>query len=130
INDLLDFSRVGSEMEFVAVDLNAVLAEILEDQQIEINNIGASVQVGPMPTILAHRTDLKQVFQNLITNGLKYRRPGIAPNVTIQATDEGNQYQFSISDNGIGIEPQYFDRVFQIFQRLHGRNEYPGTGIG
>ncbi|GAB2537686.1 hypothetical protein GCM10027085_30380 [Spirosoma aerophilum] len=130
INDLLDFSRVGSELQFVDVDLNTVLSEILEDQQMEIKSTGALVQVGPMPTLLAHRTDLKQVFQNLITNGLKYRRPGVAPSISIQAKDQGSQYQFSVSDNGIGIENQYYDRVFQIFQRLHGRNEYPGTGIG
>ncbi len=130
INDLLDFSRVGTELEFVQIDLNTVLAEIQEEQQADIRNTGAQIDIGPMPTLLAHRTDLKQVFQNLITNGLKYRRPGISPSVTVRATDEGSQYLFSVSDNGIGIEKQYFERVFQIFQRLHGRNEYAGTGIG
>jgi chemotaxis family two-component system sensor kinase Cph1 len=130
INDLLDFSRVGTELEFVEVDLNSTLAEILEEQQAEIRATGAIVKVESLPTLVAHRTDLKQVFQNLLTNGLKYHRPGVAPTVTIRAIDEGNQYLFSVNDNGIGIEPQYFDQVFQIFQRLHGRNSYSGTGIG
>lgn len=130
INDLLEFSRVGTAIEFRPVDLNGVVNEILEEQQEEIQSLNATVDVGPLPTLTAHRTDLKQVFQNLITNGLKYHRAGVPPHITIRATDDGNQYQFSVSDNGIGIEPKYFERIFQIFQRLHGRNEYPGTGIG
>lgn len=130
INDLLEFSRVGTQLEFVRIDLNTVLAEIQEEQEADSRNTDAQIDIGPMPTLLAHRTDLKQVFQNLISNGLKYRRPGVTPRVTVRATDEGNEYMFSINDNGIGIDKQYFDRVFQIFQRLHGRNEYAGTGIG
>ncbi|WP_461146463.1 sensor histidine kinase [Spirosoma pulveris] len=130
INDLLDFSRVGTDIDFENVDLNEVMAEILEEQQTDILSTGATFDIGPLPTIRAHRTDLKQVFQNLVTNGLKYRRPDAVPSIKIRAMDEGNQYRFTVSDNGIGIDANYFDRVFQIFQRLHGRNEYPGTGIG
>lgn len=130
INDLLDFSRVGTEIDFDQVDLNEVLAEILEDQQTDIRSTGATIDIGPLPTIRAHRTDLKQVFQNLLTNGLKYRRADVPPDIRIRAVDEGNQFRFTVRDNGIGIDAKYYDRVFQIFQRLHGRNEYPGTGIG
>ncbi|MVM37588.1 two-component sensor histidine kinase [Spirosoma sp. HMF3257] len=130
INDLLDFSRVGNEVAFTPVDLNQLVAEILEEQQAEIRASDATIDVGPLPTMMAHYTDFKQVFQNLISNGLKYRRSTVAPHIQIRAIDEVNQFCFSITDNGIGIERQYFERVFQIFQRLHGRNEFSGTGIG
>ncbi len=130
INDLLDFSRVGTNVEFKPIDLNELVAEIVDEQQSDIQATNASIDVAPLPTLRAHRTDLKQVFQNLITNGLKYRRADVPPQLTIRVADEGNHYRFSVADNGIGVEPDYYDRVFQIFQRLHGRNEYPGTGIG
>ncbi|QDK79518.1 two-component sensor histidine kinase [Spirosoma sp. KCTC 42546] len=130
ISDLLDFSRVGSEVAFTRVDLNNLVAEVIEEQQAEIRASGATVDVGPLPTMTAHYTDFKQVFQNLISNGLKYRKSGVAPHIVIQAVDEKEQFCFSVRDNGIGIERQYFERVFQIFQRLHGRNEFSGTGIG
>ena len=130
INDLLDFSRVGSDVALRQVDLRELVDEILEEQQAEIQATGAVVDLGSLPTIMGHRTDLKQLFQNLISNALKYRRPTVAPRVSIQVTDEGHQYRFAIRDNGIGIDRQYFERVFQIFQRLHGRNQYSGTGIG
>ncbi|MVM30063.1 two-component sensor histidine kinase [Spirosoma sp. HMF4905] len=130
INDLLDFSRVGNEVAFTQVNLNELVTEILEEQQAEIRASGALIDVSPLPTMTAHYTDFKQVFQNLISNGLKYRKPLEPPHLVIQAVDEGDQFCFSIRDNGIGIERQYFERVFQIFQRLHGRNEFSGTGIG
>ena len=130
INDLLDFSRVGSNVALRQVDLRELVDEILEEQQAEIQSTGAVVDLGALPTIMGHRTDLKQLFQNLISNALKYRRPNVAPRISIQVTDEGHHYRFAIRDNGIGIDRQYFERVFQIFQRLHGRNQYSGTGIG
>lgn len=130
INDLLDFSKAGSSTEFTAVDLNALVAEILDEQHDEIRAAGATVDVGALPTLTAHRTDLKQLFQNLISNGIKYRKPNAAPLLRIGAEERGDAFEFAVRDNGIGIEPQYFDRIFQVFQRLHGRGEYPGTGIG
>lgn len=130
INDLLDLSRVGNTTEYEPVDLNSLIHEILDEQQTDIQATGAVITVDPLPTLTAHHTDLKQLFQNLITNGLKYRRPDVTPRLQIQVQDQGDQYEFSISDNGIGIAPQHYDRVFQVFQRLHNRNEYPGTGIG
>ena len=130
IDDLLTFSHVGTNVAFTQVDLNQVVAEILEEQQVEIRASQATVTVAPLPTLTAHYTDLKQVFQNLISNSLKYRKSDTAPHVVIQAIDQPNQFCFAIKDNGIGIDPQYFDRVIQIFQRLHGRHDYSGTGIG
>lgn len=130
IDDLLNFSRVGTEVAFTEVDLNQVLAEVVEEQQEEIRASGAKLDIGKLPTLTAHYTDLKQVFQNLITNGLKYRKSTVAPHIIVRSIDEPDQFCFAVRDNGIGIERQYFDRIFQIFQRLHGRNEYSGTGIG
>ncbi|ARK11892.1 ATP-binding protein [Fibrella sp. ES10-3-2-2] len=130
INDLLEFSRVGSEVALTPLDLNDLVAEIMVELQSDMQAVSATTEISPLPTIMGHRTDIKQVFQNLISNSIKYRRQGVAPKLSIRAVDDRTKYQFSISDNGIGIEPQYFDRVFQLFQRLHGRNQYSGTGIG
>jgi signal transduction histidine kinase len=130
INDLLDLSKVGSSTDFTDVNLNGLVDEILLEQHDEVEAAGASVDVGPLPTLHAHRTDLKQLFQNLISNAIKYHKPGVAPRLTIRASDGGGEYRFTIADNGIGIEPTYHKRIFEVFQRLHGRGEYPGTGIG
>nr|WP_293837419.1 ATP-binding protein [uncultured Arsenicibacter sp.] len=130
INDLLEFSRIGNTADFVPVDLNKLLDEIKEEQQEDIRDAGATVTIGALPTIEAHRTDLKQLFLNLVSNSIKYRRAGVAPVVSVQSDDLGDAWQIRISDNGIGIDARYYDRIFQLFQRLHGRNEFPGTGIG
>lgn len=130
INDLLEFSRIGNTADFVPVDLNKLLDEIKEEQQEDIRDAGATVTIGVLPTIEAHRTDLKQLFLNLVSNSIKYRRAGVAPVVSVQSDDLGDVWQIRISDNGIGIDARYYDRIFQLFQRLHGRNEFPGTGIG
>ncbi|WP_229374285.1 sensor histidine kinase [Fibrella rubiginis] len=130
ISDLLEFSRLGNDVALSPLDLNDIVAEIMLEQQAEIQATQATTDVGPLPTVMGHRTDVKQVFQNLISNSLKYRHPDVPPKLVIRATEEKDQYRFSVSDNGIGIEPQYSERVFQLFQRLHGRNQYSGTGIG
>ncbi len=83
-----------------------------------------------MPQVLADPHQLDQLLQNLIANGLKYRRGGTEPQVQVSAEQEGSGWRFAVQDNGIGIEPQYFERIFEIFQRLHGRETYQGTGIG
>lgn len=130
INDLLAFSHVGSSVEFAEVNLQDLVAEILEEQQLEVAAAQATIQVGPLPTLEAGRTELKQLFQNLITNGLKYRRADVPVQLQVNATELPNSYQFSVADNGIGIDPKHHQRVFMLFQRLHGRATYPGTGIG
>lgn len=130
ISDLLNFSQVGNDPVYVAVDLNQLIREIIEEYQADIEATNAHIRVGPLPTLMAHRTDLRQLFQNLISNSLKYRRPNVAPDISIQAIDKDEQIQFEICDNGIGIESEHYGRVFQLFQRLHGRTEYAGTGIG
>lgn len=130
INDLLTFSRVGNRTDLKPVNLNQSMAEIIDEHQSDIQASGAQIEVGPLPTMVVHPTDIYQIFQNLVSNSLKYRRADVAPHLHIRSTDKGNHHLFAFSDNGIGIDQQHYERVFQIFQRLHGRNQYTGTGIG
>lgn len=130
INDLLEFSRVGSSNDFETFSLKLLIEEIREEMANDIRESGAVIDVGELPKITAHRTDFKRLFQNLISNAIKYRRPDIAPHIRIGSEERTNDHRFSVSDNGIGIESFHFNKLFQIFQRLHGRTQYPGTGIG
>ncbi|GAA0244070.1 CHASE3 domain-containing protein [Actinomadura nitritigenes] len=131
INDLLGFSRVGrmSRPED-AIDLNEVAAQALDNLGSLIEETDARVEVADLPVVPGERTQLTQLFQNLVGNALKFRRPGVAPRVAIGVRREGDEWQFTCADNGIGVEPRYADRIFLIFQRLHPRDEYTGTGIG
>ena len=133
INDLLALSRVGTQAKpSEPVDTDAVLQRVVSDLRQAIEAAGAEVvSAQPLPTVLADGTQIGQLFQNLVGNALKFR--GQEPtrvDITASPVDGGRFWQFSFKDNGIGIEPQYFDRIFVIFQRLHGKEQYPGTGIG
>ncbi len=131
INDLLAYSRVGRGVEpFGPTDCNAALDRAVANLSAAIRESGAAITHDPLPTLLADSRQLPQLFQNLIGNGIKFcvgRRPEI--HVGAQQQQDGG-WLFSVRDNGIGIEPQYRERIFTIFQRLHTRTEYPGTGIG
>ena len=131
ILDLLDLSKVGRTNEIVeAIDLNHVIVEIENRFNQVIKDKEAQIHVSKMPVIQSYKVLLEQLFQNLIGNALKYQKDGVKPIIKIDYTEELTHHKFSISDNGIGIESQYFDKIFVIFQRLHGRNQYNGTGIG
>ncbi len=152
INDLLTFSRViSSSQPLVPVDLGAVTAEVLVDLEHRIEQTSAQVQVGKLPTVQADPTQMRQLLQNLIGNALKFQTPGAAPSIKIDAQlitrDQLSEDavlpnpsptaraddQFcvlTVQDNGIGFEEQYLTKVFTVFQRLHGRSEYEGTGVG
>ncbi len=131
INDLLAFSRVTTKGKDLApVDCNALLARVQRDLEMAITESGARLSVGELPTVMADAGQLGQVFQNLIANAIKFRTPGQAPEIAVAAEEQDGAWLFSVRDKGIGIEPQHFTRVFQLFQRLHTREEYPGTGIG
>ena len=95
-----------------------------------IKEAGAVVTKDDLPMVMGDETQLSQLFQNLIDNAIKFRRAEETPRVHISAQRKGNDWEFSVQDNGIGIDPQYFDRIFIIFQRLHSREAYEGTGIG
>jgi len=92
--------------------------------------IGAVITHDPLPILVADRTQLAQLFQNLVSNAIKFRRQDHAPRIHVSAAREARGWRMSVRDNGIGIEPQFFDRIFIVFQRLHTRDEYAGTGIG
>jgi len=131
INDLLEFSRVTTKgKEFVPVDCNALVARVQSDLEFAIKESGATLNVADLPTVMADAGQLGQVFQNLIGNALKYRAPEQTPEIGVAAEQRDTEWLFSVSDTGIGIDPQHFERVFQLFQRLHTREEYSGTGIG
>lgn len=131
INDLLGFSRVGRiGTEVTDVDMAALLARVTEDLGEVVAETGAEVTAGDLPTVRGEEPLLAQLLTNLVGNALKFRRPGVAPRVHVEAERDGGFWQFSCRDNGIGIDPQYADRVFVIFQRLHAKDVYEGTGIG
>jgi PAS domain S-box-containing protein len=136
INDLLTFSRVIRSMEpCIAVDLGQVVRDVLNDLEVRIEKSGASVEIGSMVKLEADPMQMRQLFQNLVGNALKFQPPGNKPVVKIScrvmAAASGTELcEISVSDNGIGFEEKYAERIFAVFQRLHGRTEYEGTGVG
>lgn len=132
ISDLLTFSRVTTTAQpFKKTDLNRIAAEVVSDLEPRISETGASVVVGELPAIEADPTQMQQVLQNLITNALKFQKPGTTPEVSISSENlSDNRCRITVRDNGIGFDEKYLDRIFTMFQRLHGRSEYEGTGVG
>jgi PAS domain S-box-containing protein len=130
INDLLAYSRVGrAPQEVDPVYFKDALWEALNNLETSIRESHAEITNDAMPTLPANYAQIVQLFQNLIGNAIKFRRDQ-PPQIHVAATQNGNEWVFSVADNGIGIDPQYADRIFVVFQRLHTREEYPGTGIG
>ena len=130
INDLLAYSRVTSQgNEFERVDCNGLLEEVLSNLRVAVEESRAEVTHDPLPTVMADGRQLGQLFQNLIGNAIKFRGEE-PPEVHVSAERRTGEWLFSVRDNGIGVDPQYAERIFVIFQRLHNREEYPGTGIG
>lgn len=133
INDLLTFSRVGRlNAAYADVDMNVALDTALENLSTAVEEADATIVVdrGSLPTIHGDPTLLSMVWQNLIGNAVKFRRPDIAPRIVIECEPRHDQWLFTVSDNGIGIDEEFVDKVFVIFQRLHVRDAYSGTGIG
>jgi len=130
ISDLLDYSRVGTQGKpFAPTNLEAVLDKALVNLQAAIDESGAVVTRDPLPTVEADQLQWIRLLQNLISNAIKYRGQR-RPEIHVSARQEAGRWVFSVRDNGIGIEPQYWEKIFAIFQRLHSRQKYPGTGIG
>jgi len=130
INDLLDFSRVERKgRPFAETNMENVLHAALANLQVAAAESGAQITHDPLPSVMADSGQLTLVLQNLIGNAIKFRGEQ-PPQIHISAERTEHGWQFTVQDNGIGIDPQYFDRVFLIFQRLHTRRKYPGTGIG
>jgi signal transduction histidine kinase len=146
VDDLLTYSHVSeSPRQFETINMNEKLRRVMEDLEMTIEEKGAKITVDVLPTIHAHRRQIQQLFQNLISNSLKYSKPSVTPEIHIsckevagaeigeQAIEEDRNkkfFLFTVTDNGIGFEQQYAERIFQMFQRLHGKHEYSGTGVG
>jgi signal transduction histidine kinase len=131
IDGLLTYSRVGQlESAMRPVDCNLIMNSVMAALGPAIEDAGATVHIGPLPIVTAEANQLGQVLQNLITNALKFMRPGAAPIVSVQADRVESEWCFSVTDNGIGIAQEHRDRIFGMFKRLHSREQYPGTGIG
>lgn len=131
IQDLLVYAKVGAaEQPYERIDCNQLVQEILAEMAPYIGEIHSQVAAQPLPTVEGNPSQLRQLFQNILSNALKYRKPEQTPQVTLSATFTAETWQITVQDNGIGIEPKYFDKIFQIFERLHSKGEFPGTGIG
>lgn len=141
IDDLLEYSRVTTKAQpFAPVNLTEIVQEVADDLEARLHQTGGRVEFGELPVVQASPLQMRQLFQNLISNALKFRRPDEPPLVRISVANpaegrvggngHGLQCQIVIEDNGIGFEPQYGERIFELFQRLHGREDYEGTGIG
>ncbi|MFC6663263.1 sensor histidine kinase [Deinococcus multiflagellatus] len=131
IDDLLVFSRLNVVREDpTPLDLAAPLQDALDSLHGAIEHSGAQVSWGALPQVLGVRSELAQLFQNLLGNAIKFRRPDAAPRIEIQVQPAEGQWQIQVRDNGIGFDPHYAERIFQMFQRLHGRDQYEGTGMG
>jgi signal transduction histidine kinase len=130
IDDLLAYSRAGHQpSELLPIDLDVIANEVLADSAALINETEAAVTVGPLPTVPGDATQLRQLLQNLVTNAIKFRRPGTTPEVSITATSAGEHWVIEVADNGIGIDAKHREEIFAMFSRLH-HGDRPGSGIG
>ncbi len=130
IDDLLSYSRVGTKAKpLQATDCDAVMKTALQSLRLAIEESGAQIQCTALPMVMGDAAQLAQLFQNLLANAIKFRGAQ-APRIAVRAEAEGEFWRFEVQDNGIGIAPEYFARIFVMFQRLHNRSKYPGTGIG
>jgi PAS domain S-box-containing protein len=137
LDSLLNYSRITTKAQpFEAVPLNSILADVLEDMSLAISDAQAKIEVGALPVVLGDRNQLRQLFQNLISNSLKYHREDVRSHVHIHArndsapNDDKSLCCIAVSDNGIGFDNRYNELIFDVFKRLHGRDKYQGTGMG
>lgn len=130
VTGLLDYSRIGRKVELSLVDCQSIVNQVIQDFSLVIEESGVRFTIDKLPTIPGYQTELRMVFQNLISNAIKFRNVDKDLKISVSASKKLDHWLFTVEDNGIGIEEQYKDRIFLIFQRLHTRNKYEGTGIG
>ncbi len=130
VRSLLDYGRIGLNPKLESVDCNQLVASVLDDLQAAVKNAGVEVKVNSLPVIEAYPIELRSLFQNLISNAIKYRRKSVESYVIVNAERKETEWVFLVEDNGIGIDKKYFDKIFAIFYRLHRSEEFDGVGIG
>ncbi len=130
VKGLLEYSLIGHQRRLTTVDCKAIVTEIQAEIAAHITESKATIEIGELPQLYGYETELRLLFQNLITNAIKFQKKDTAPLVKISAQQENGHWKFSFTDNGIGIEDQYTEMIFTLFQRLHLKSEYEGTGIG
>ena len=130
INHLLDFSRIGRNVTFTSLNTDKLLKEVIEEMEGTITDSKGKITYPLLPVINANAIEIKQLFQNLISNGLKFRKKDESPVVDISVEEYPNEWLFAFKDNGIGMDEKNHEKIFIIFQRLHSVSQYPGTGIG
>ncbi len=130
IKDILDYSTIGNDKIKEAIDCNILLNDILNDMALSISESKSVVRLEKLPTVHGYYSGMKSLFQNLISNAIKFRKKDSHPTISITAQAHGTDWHFVVRDDGIGIEKKYYDKLFVIFQRLHNKDEYSGTGIG
>lgn len=130
ITALLEYSRIGRKSTLSKIDCNEMIHELLDDMKASVKSSGATIVIGNLPQITAYPVELRIVFQNLLSNALKYRKKEVAPVVNISSVTDQKYWTFTVEDNGIGLDMKYSDKIFIIFQRLHNNKTYKGTGIG
>lgn len=140
IADLLAYSRLSTKAQkYARVDLRKIVGEVTEDLEVRLEESNGTIEIGDLPELDADPLQMRQLFQNLLGNGLKFRRPEVPPHIHISSRSMGEgspgasgaaMCEITLRDNGIGFDPKYGDQIFGIFQRLQGRDEYEGTGIG
>lgn len=130
VRELLEYSRIGRSSELEKVDTNLVLQKVIDDLNRKIEDTRATFETQKLPVLQGYEMELRLLFQNLLSNALKFHKPGVAPHVKVSAEKESTSWKFAFQDNGIGIAEQYQEKIFIIFQRLHNKRDYSGTGIG
>ena len=131
INDLLSYSQLQQQkLQFEPVDLNMVVHEIIRDLDIAIKEKMATIETDMLPVISGNKIRLRQLFLNLISNALKYSKIGVPAHIRITCSIVGNNVSIKVRDNGIGFAAEYREKIFGLFERLHSRDQFPGTGIG
>ncbi|MGQ8337430.1 sensor histidine kinase [Sunxiuqinia sp. A32] len=130
IHGLLEYSHLGRDAELKQVNCASLLESVEEDLLASIEKSNATLEISDLPTIWAYELELRLLFQNLISNSIKYRKESESPKITISAKAINDAWQFTVKDNGIGIEKEYHDKIFTIFQRIHPSETYEGSGIG
>ncbi|MEL7343147.1 MAG: ATP-binding protein, partial [Bacteroidota bacterium] len=131
LNDLYQHAQVGrSREDFKTVEMDRVVKDVLHDLSVSIKETGAKVVTEPLPVIKGYQTELRMLLQNLISNGIKFTQPGTQPKVLVRGGEENGHWFIEVADQGIGIPEAYQEKIFGIFERLHSRDEFPGSGIG